>query len=1034
MSRRSRSCWILQLVLVSGGAGPATYAGAITGLPAVTYADPTLRMPTDVAVGPDGTVYVADGVNRRVVRFQPDGTTAGAWMRPDDPPLDNPTGLAVGPGGELWIADAGLHQLLRVAPDGTLRARFDPPPGPKRPADLTGVAVSPDGQCVWVCDNDGQRLLRLDLADRVWRAIGREGRSLGQFRYPFMPACGPDGRVYVVETINARVQVLTRDGQPSLGIGTYGVAPGQLYRPTGLAIDADGRLWVSDAVLGVVQVFRPDGGFLGVLRDADGRVLRFAHPMGLAFDRQGRLYVVELEAHRVRQVVVQLDPSRLSVLPMHPPRTSAEPQASPACTVCHLDWIPPLRDGQDSPLIPAPVPVPEQPVASREEICLSCHDGSVSDSRRRVWLEHGHRTGVKPPASMRVPPNLPLSQGRITCRTCHSAHAGGAPTGNIAEAVFLRVPNRSSELCMSCHADKLAGTDSGTHPIGGMSSAVPEALIHAGARPGVNPRELTCQVCHTPHGAREEHLLVMGTDVDQLCRTCHEQMRPGMFMPDSAGHPLRPRLDAAQLEAVRRMGTDVGRDQRLICLSCHRVHGAQSRAFLLVQPLRDSAMCLSCHPDRRNVLGTPHDLRTSCPQERNRLGMTVATGGPCSACHLFHNYARRPEPGPVDRLGLCVTCHADGRCAAKRSLGPINHPPEASCTDCHDPHSRAFGPFLADKPATLCQRCHEQQARLAGSPHDDRRDPTQWPEVSQKAGGGCLACHRPHGTEQTGLMRAGIALARAREDGACLACHTQARWDSDGATAARHPRDVTHLQSVLGLPLVRLDGQDAIGCMTCHDPHAPPDDTPLLRRTVTGGPASMQVCLTCHQDKRALPASAHAATALTAQHQKASASCQPCHRLHAPPSALAAQLMPRDLLGPPPADQPGRLDASDPACTGCHRPDGSASAPPVAWHPDVPMQLPPGMPASEAVLPLFDDRGRPAASGRMTCRTCPEPHGRALPADIAATAAGGALRRWSVLRRFEPPNLCTTCHGADGLRRFLYFHDPQRRRGPLAAR
>jgi len=39
-------------------------------------------------------------------------------------------------------------------------------------------------------------------------------------------------------------------------------------------------------------------------------------------------------------------------------------------------------------------------------------------------------------------------------------------------------------------------------------------------------------------------------------------------------------------------------------------------------------------------------------------------------------------------------------------------------------------------------------------------------------------------------------------------------------------------------------------------------------------------------------------------------------------------------------------------------------------------------------------------------------------------------RRWH-MRPFVTPNVCTTCHGADALRRFMYFHDPVRRAGAV---
>jgi len=38
------------------------------------------------------------------------------------------------------------------------------------------------------------------------------------------------------------------------------------------------------------------------------------------------------------------------------------------------------------------------------------------------------------------------------------------------------------------------------------------------------------------------------------------------------------------------------------------------------------------------------------------------------------------------------------------------------------------------------------------------------------------------------------------------------------------------------------------------------------------------------------------------------------------------------------------------------------------------------------------------------------------------------------IRTFTGDNVCTTCHGNDALRRFIYFHDAARRTGPIDGR
>ncbi|UCD29856.1 MAG: hypothetical protein JSV03_05085, partial [Planctomycetota bacterium] len=309
---------------------------------------------------------------------------------------------------------------------------------------------------------------------------------------------------------------------------------------------------------------------------------------------------------------------------------SMQPESRRDCAVCHLQWV----DAFDRPQTILLIDPPPEAAEAQDDTCLGCHDGSVGDSRRRIWLEHGHKTGVEPPETMKVPDILPLEEGKIVCRTCHTAHSGAGPE-TLATSMFIRVRNDTSQLCELCHPEYTKGPELGTHPVGGMPWPVPEQIVSAGARIGPDQNRLICQTCHTPHGAREDHLLVMGTQSSQLCLTCHQKLRPGLWRPDLAReHPQNPPLSSdMQRQAIKDMGTKTGAGDTLICLSCHKLHHGLAGRDMLADTLEESRLCLRCHPDRSDIIGTAHDLRQSAPNTKNRLGQIPQRSGPCGACH-----------------------------------------------------------------------------------------------------------------------------------------------------------------------------------------------------------------------------------------------------------------------------------------------------------------------------------------------------------------------------------------------------------------
>jgi sugar lactone lactonase YvrE len=69
------------------------------------------------------------------------------------------------------------------------------------------LAMSPDGKRVYMSDPDRHRLVEVDVDHGTVRFIGREGSEPGKFAAPSGIAVASDGKVYVVDRVNANVQV-----------------------------------------------------------------------------------------------------------------------------------------------------------------------------------------------------------------------------------------------------------------------------------------------------------------------------------------------------------------------------------------------------------------------------------------------------------------------------------------------------------------------------------------------------------------------------------------------------------------------------------------------------------------------------------------------------------------------------------------------------------------------------------------------------------------------------------------------------------
>ena len=722
--------------------------------------------------------------------------------------------------------------------------------------------------------------------------------------------------------------------------------------------------------------------------------------------------------------------------------TSSPSSTSRDCTVCHLEWV----DSFAQPTAILLIDPYAAPVVAESLSCLGCHDGSVSDSRRMVWIEHGHSTGVIPSKGMKIPPQLPLEGGKLACRTCHTAHVSGF-NESLKDAVFLRIRNEQDQLCKACHADKAGGPETGSHPIGSMKRPFPAALKGVGAHAGLRNDQVVCQSCHTAHGAKADQLLLMATDASQLCIPCHETMRPAMWdSTPGREHPRNPPIrQSARIQAIKDMRTVVGSGDRLVCLSCHKMHGGRAGKAMLADSLQDSAMCMRCHEEKRPMIASAHDLRKSAPAELNIRSEFVAQTGFCSACHTFHSYTRKPTSQPIDPSGLCVTCHSAGQVAAKhagKSFHPIDvdsarltsgialpmpgsldqpNKRAVACLTCHDPHDATHPHFLRTATSDkTCAACHATMAAALARPHDfsDRTDFRNASGKSPADAGRCGFCHSVHEARGPMMLAATDQPIRTMDD-ACGQCHRRGGMAEKFAVSRfNHPSGPTTKHTALKtapeptLPLFSADNHPdpsgGVACSSCHDVHSSEMESPVLLRLAS----ATQLCAQCHPGEARMAHGPHdplavrtAAGATTSPTEAAKDKdlCLSCHRAHSnDPAKLLWTIAP--------TKDPA---LSDNACIACHR-DQDWSAAATADHNGVTFH-PRAIPQKSKIaqlnpaLPL----GRADAGAAILCKTCHDAHAAPDRASLVRIAAGQPSAALCAQCHDQAKDLTTSMHRAE---------------------
>ncbi len=293
--------------------GVRTYSGKITE---VTV--PTPKFAQDLALAPDGGIFIAITSGNRVARFDPDQQTFREWEMPSG---TNPHGVLPDSRGLVWLSGngngtlsvldtasgaisafktpsggGGPHTLVAGAAgdiwftgqSGNYLARFERSADGKTgriteikmPGGPQGLTIDRQG-VVWVCRYGADKLGRFDPK------TGKVGElSLGSGARPRRIATAPDGSLWV--TLYGRGALAHVDAVSGKLLREYALPAGPQAGPFSVAVDAGGKVWVNEIESDSVVRFDPADGTMRVFNlPSKGAGIR-----KLLIDGQGRVWYV----------------------------------------------------------------------------------------------------------------------------------------------------------------------------------------------------------------------------------------------------------------------------------------------------------------------------------------------------------------------------------------------------------------------------------------------------------------------------------------------------------------------------------------------------------------------------------------------------------------------------------------------------------------------------------------------------------------------------------------------------------------------
>ena len=271
------------------------------------------QRPRGLAVATDGSIYVADTENHRIQRLDRAGNPLNVWgsfsghdpATADPGTFNEPWGLAIGSDGSIYVADTWNHRIQKFTAQGEFITAWGYFGQAETPFAFWGPrdVIVDSEERIFVTDTGNKRVVIFDSDGNYLEQFGSAGLLLGQFDEPVGIALDAQDHLYVADTWNQRIQVFEPDGTGNYRQLTswevYAWFGSSLDNKPYLAVDQFRRIYATDPEGYRVLVFTPEGELVYYWGDFSLGSDGFALAGAVASDPNGGVWVSDTNNNRI---------------------------------------------------------------------------------------------------------------------------------------------------------------------------------------------------------------------------------------------------------------------------------------------------------------------------------------------------------------------------------------------------------------------------------------------------------------------------------------------------------------------------------------------------------------------------------------------------------------------------------------------------------------------------------------------------------------------------------------------------------------